>query len=526
MRRAPLLAALGAAILSLAPPGPAAARPLNVAVAVATQTMDPHGTTETNTLGVIMNVYEGLVRRGRDMAIEPALATRWELVEPTRWRFHLRPGVRFHDGTPLTVEDVAFSLRRAQSETSDARPAVRAVARLEPVDENTFDLVTAAPAPVLLSELGNFYVMSRRWTEANNAGQPFTPTRGLGVENFATRNANGTGPFRLRAYEAGQQVRLERNPDWWDRPANDVTEVAFTPIASDATRIAALLAGDVDLINPMPEQAAAQIAANPALRVIRGPRPAVMFLGMNGGGDRLRYGEAAGNPFRDVRVRRAVYAAIDDAALRRVAMRGAALPAGSMIPEGVEGFQSGMAAHPPADLAAARRLMAEAGYADGFAVTLDCTNDQYPGDETVCTALAPMLARIGIRVSPRPESRARFFPRITGGDTSLYLMAWYAPTFDAHHILWNTMQTKAGPNGSWNATGWSNPAFDALVDRIAVEMEPARRRDLIAEADRIERDDAVYAPLYQLTLAWAARANIDAVQRPDNRLDLRFVSVR
>ncbi|GGJ23614.1 ABC transporter substrate-binding protein [Neoroseomonas lacus] len=514
LSRLALIACLAATALA---PAAADARSFTVGQAVAVQTFDPHGTTETNTLGVIMNVYEALVRRNREMRIEPGLATAWQLVEPTRWRFTLRQGVVFQDGTPLTIADVVFSLQRAQAETSDARPAVRSIERIEQIDDNTFDIVTRAPNPVLLAEICNFYIMNKAWSEAHQATSPYTPTRRAGTENFATRHANGTGPYRLVSYEAGQQVKLERHARWWDHATNDLTEVTFAPIGSDATRLAALLSGDVDLINPIPEQAAAQVSANPAFRVVRGARPAVMFLGINQSGD---------HPFADLRVRQAMFAAIDGVALRRVVMRGSAQQAGSMIPEGVEGFAPEMDRHPAPDLAAARRLMQEAGYAQGFDVALNCTNDQYPQDEAVCTALAPMLARIGIRMTAQPESRSRFFPRITGGDTRFYLMAWYAPTFDAHHILWNTLQTKGGGNGSWNATGWSNAEFDALVGRIGVEMDPATRRGLIAEANRIERENMVYLPLYQLTLAWGARAGVDVVLRPDNRLDLRFVSVR
>jgi len=515
MPRFSRLAALAVLAGGLALSDGASARNFTVAQAVAVQTFDPHGTTETNTLGVIMNVYEALIRRGKDMSIEPGLATAWTLVEPTRWRFTLRDGVVFQDGSPLTVDDVVFSLKRAQSETSDARPAVRSIDRIDVVDAKTFDIVTQQPNPILLAEIANFYIMSKTWSEAHAATQPYTPTRALGTENFATRHANGTGPYSLVSYEAGQAVKLERNPRWWDKPTNDITEVTFTPIGADATRLAALLSGGADLINPVPEQAAAQVAGNPGFKVVRGPRPAVMFLGLN---------EGAGHPFADLRVRQALYAAIDTAALQRVVMRGAALSAGSMIPQGVEGFAPGMAEHPAPDIEKAKRLMAEAGQQAGFDVTLDCTNDQYPQDEAICTAIPPMLARIGIRVNAKPESRARFFPRITGGDTRFYLMAWYAPTFDAHHILWNTLQTKANGNGSWNATGWSNADLDKLVGRVATEMDLEARRKLIGEANAIERDNMVYLPLYQLTQAVGARKGVDVVLRPDTRIDLRFVT--
>jgi len=523
--RASLAAALAITGLAWAC-APAQARSFTIAQAVDVQTLDPHGTTETNTLGVIMNIYEALVRRGRDMAIEPGLATSWQLVEPTRWRFKLRQGVHFHDGALLSVDDVIFSLKRAQSDTSDAKPAVRAIARIDKIDDATFDVVTTAPDPILLAEICNFYIVSKSWAEQNKAEVPYTPTRGAGVENFAVRHADGTGPFMLRSYEAGQQVALQRNPAWWDKPQNDLTEVIFATVGADATRISALLSGSVDAINPVPEQATAQISSDARFHVLRGSRPAVMYLGLNQASEALKQAHAGADPFKDLRVRQAMYAAIDDVALRQRVMRGAALEVGSMIPNGVEGFSPDMGKHPPADLDHARELMKQAGYADGFATELDCTNDQYPLDQEACTAIAAMLARINIKVDVHAQSRARFFPRVTSGDTDFYLMAWYAPTFDAHHILWNTLQTKGHGNGIWNATGWSDAGFDKLVDAISVEMDPAKRRQLIGEADRIERDQMVYLPLYQLTIAVAAKAGVDLVLRPDNRIDLRFVSVK
>jgi peptide/nickel transport system substrate-binding protein len=523
--RARLIAA--AVAMTIGWQGVATARPFIIGQGVETQTLDPHGTTETNTLGVIMNIYEALVRRDRTMAIEPALATEWHLINPTTWRFKLRQGVVFQDGSALTAADVVFSLKRALSATSDARAAVHSIDHIDVIDDHTVDIVTQQPNPILLPELCNFFIMSKDWAEAHDAAIPYTPTRAAGVENYATRHADGTGPYALASYDSSQSVNLVANKTWWDKKTNDLTEVTFAPIGSNATRVAALLSGKVDMINPVPEQDTAQIEANPQFHIIRGERPAVMYLGLDSTSAQLKYGaEGAGNPFRDVRVRRAIYAAIDATALRRVVMRNAAEPAGSMIPKGVEGFEPAMADHPAPDVAMAKQLMAEAGYAKGFAVTLDCTNDQYPQDETVCIAIGPMLARIGITVTTRADSRARFFPRVTSGDTSFYLMAWYSPTFDAQHILWNTLETKTKIGGSWNATGWSNPEFDGLVQKIDVEMDQAKRRALISQANALERKNMIYLPLYQLTQAVAVKAGVSLVLRPDARVDLRFVTVK
>ena len=520
-----LVVALLLAVLALPASAPAGAKELHVGNAVDTATMDPHGSTETNTLGTVLNVYEGLVRRGEGLVIEPSLAESWTLVDPLRWRFKLR-SARFQDGTAFTADDVLFSFVRASSPSSEAKPAIRSIEKIEIVAPDTVDVVTAAPNPVLLAELCNFFIMSRAWAEKNGATEPYSPTRKAGTENFATRNANGTGPYALESFGAGQGVALAANPGWWDRARGNVTRATLSPVANEATRVAALLSGTLDLIIPAPEQAAAQIASRPGFKVLRDPRLAVMYLGMDLARPELLYSDAKGrNPFADVRVRRAVRLAIDTAALRATVLRNSVRPAGSLIPEGVEGFAPGMDQPTATDPEQARALLREAGWADGFGVTLDCTNDQYPSDEAVCTALTPMLARVGIRVTPRVEGRARFFPRVTARDTSLYLMAWYAPTFDAHHIFWNTMQTPSRTDGIWNAAGYSNPKVDALIQAVTTEMDPAKRRALFAEANAIATADAVYVPLYQLTLTWAAKANVTLVTRPDNRLDLRFVTV-
>jgi peptide/nickel transport system substrate-binding protein len=518
-------ATIAVIIALLAFMAPAHAAELRVGNAVDTATMDPHGSTETNTLGTILNIYEGLVRRGPSMAIEPSLAESWTLVEPTRWRFKLRH-TRFADGTPFTADDVLFSFQRANGPISEAKPAVRSIKQVEVVAPDTVDIVTAEPTPTLLAEICNFFIMSRAWATAHQSEAPFNPTRNQGTENWATRHANGTGPYMLESYGAGQGVVLLENPAWWDKRTGNVTRATLSQVGNDATRVAALLSGSLDLIIPVPEQAAGQIAARPEFKVLRGARLAVMYIGMDQARPQLLYSDVTGrNPFADLRVRQAVGLAIDTQALRTVVLRNSVLPAGSLIPEGVEGFAAGMDKPAQPDPEQARKLLAEAGYPSGFGATLDCTNDQYPSDEAICTAIVPMLARVGIRATPRIESRARFFPRVTGKDTSMYIMAWYAPTLDAHHILYNTYQTPTKTDGLWNATGYSDPKLDALIQSIAAEMDPAKRRALIAEANRIVTAAAVYVPLYQLSLVWAARANVALVTRPDNRLDLRFVTV-
>ena len=312
--------ALLAAMLMVMPVG-LSAKELRVGNAVDTATMDPHGSTETNTLGTILNIYEGLVRRSATMAIEPSLAESWTVIDPKHWRFKLRHAV-FQDGTPFTADDVAFSFTRANAATSEARAAVRTIAKIDVVAPDTIDIFTTAPDPILLAELCNFFIMSRKWSEANHSEVPYNPTRNAGTENYATRHANGTGPYMLESYGAGQGVTLVANPTWWDHPEGNVTRATLMPITNDATRVAALLSNSVDVIIPVPDQAAAQLAQRPDFKVWRGSRLAVMYLGMDEGRSELLYSDVKGkNPFADVRVRQAMTLAIDH---RRATEGGAA----------------------------------------------------------------------------------------------------------------------------------------------------------------------------------------------------------
>ena len=236
----------------LAIAAPAAAETLRFAYQTDVNTLDPHGLNETFTLGFQGNVYEGLIRRGPDLAIEPALATDWEIVEPNRWRFYLREGVTFHDGSPFTADDVVFSAERVRAEGSDLRTRLAGVVDVIAVDDLTVDFVTEQPNPILHAEWDTWYIMSRAWSEANDAVEPTNVADQTGA--FAHMNANGTGPFMISSREADIRTVAVPNPDWWDMPEHNLTEVIFQPIASDSTRIAALLSGEMDMVYPVPIQ--------------------------------------------------------------------------------------------------------------------------------------------------------------------------------------------------------------------------------------------------------------------------------
>jgi peptide/nickel transport system substrate-binding protein len=364
--------------------------------------MDPYGLFETMTVGFHSNIFEGLVRTGGDLTIGPALATEWSNPAPDLWRFALRRGVTFHDGAPFTADDVVFSFERVGKQGSDFTTAVATITAVRKIDDYTVEISTDGPDPILDRKLDIVFIMSRSWAEAHDATEPVDLRKG--VENHAARHANGTGPFMLLSRSPDVKTVLMPFPGWWDRADHDVTEAVFTPIGSDATRVAALLAGDLDLAYPVPLQDIPRIERAAGLGVLKGPELRTIFLGMDQWRDELLYSSVTGaNPFKDLRVRRAFYQAIDIEAIRRKIMRRAATPTALMIGAGINGFDPELNERLAHDPDAARALLAEAGYGAGFELGMDCPNDRYVNDESICQAGSRSIC------SPRP--RASTSPR-------------------------------------------------------------------------------------------------------------------
>jgi peptide/nickel transport system substrate-binding protein len=488
--------------------------------------MDPYARNETFLLSFMANIYEPLVRRNRELRVEPALAARWENPSQTVWRFHLRPDVRFSDGSPLTADDVAFSIERARAQGSNIQAFFASVREVRVIDPRTIEVETLRPNPIFLEEITNFGIMSRAWATANNALRTADLTQRQ--ENFATRNAMGTGPFRLELREADRRTILLPNPGWWDRPEHNLTRVEFNVIANDATRVAALLSGEVDMIYTVPPQDTDRLSRAPGIRIHQMAELRTIFFGFDQLREELLKSDVRGrNPFRDQRVRQAFDLAVDRDAIVRTVMRGQARPTGLMIGPGVNGFTEPQDLVTRPDLARARALLAEAGFPNGFGVTLDCPNDRYVNDEAVCTAVAAMLARIGIRVTVNAQTRARYFAEILGPayNTSFYMLGWTPATYDAHNTLFNLMASRQGARGLFNVGGWSNPEFDALVDRIAVETAAPERQRMIEQAMRLHREQVGHLPMHQQTVVWAARQTVTLQQQADNVFPLRFVRV-
>ncbi len=489
--------------------------------------MDPYTRNETFLLTFAQNIYDPLIRRNRQLKVEPALAQRWENPSPTVWRFHLRPGVKFQGGQPFTADDVVFSYQRAIGPGSQLNANFATVKAVRRIDDLTVDFETKEPDPILLENLTTWVIMSKAWAEANNATQPTDLT--TKDENFATRNANGTGPFILRTREPDRRTTLVNNPAWWDKPEHNLTDVQFNVIQNAATRVAALLSGDIDMIYTVPPQDMDRIGKTPGLRLIVGPELRTIFLGFDQSRPELLKSDVKGkNPFKDQRVRMAFYQAIDENAIVARVMRGQARASGLMYGPGVNGFSAELDHRYPYDPAKAKALLAEAGYPDGFSVTLDCPNDRYVNDEQICQAVTAMLARIGIKVNLVAQTRLKYFSEVNspGYNTSFYLLGWTPTTYDAQNVFYNLAGTRDGTRGVFNNGGYSNPLVDKLADQMLVETDTAKRQQMINEAAGILQRDVGYIPLHQQTVVWAARANIELQQLADNTFPLRYVRVK
>lgn len=489
-------------------------------------TMDPDAFNHGPTMTVLGHIYEGLVRRDREQRIEPALAQSWTQPAPTVWRFRLREGVRFHDGSLLTAEDVVFSLKRAMTPESDMKVFAASIADVKAVDATTVDVVTEFPNAALLQSLPELKVMSRAWAEKNGALRPADMRQKS--ENFATRNANGTGPFKLSVREPDVRTVLVAHTGWWDKPGTNITEATMVKISSAATRVAALLSGELDFAYPIPLQDIPRVEASTGYKVLQGPEIRNLFLSMDQASPELRYASVKGrNPFADRRVRLAIYQAIDIEAIGKRILRDSAVPTGILVPRGVNSVDPAMVARPfPYDLAAAKKLLAEAGYPTGFEVTLDCTNDRYVNDEQVCTAIAGMLSRIGVKVAVNALPGARFFTKVGAGDSSFNFFGYTPVNLDAYNTLNVMMATRDGKAGQWNVGRYSNPEVDRLIGQVLTEMDPQARTRLVTQAMTLHRNDVGHIPLYQQGLAWGMRKNVEAALQSDNRVNLRFISVR
>ena len=527
-KRKSVLAA-AAAVLLAATALPASAASLRYSNQGDLKSLDPYTLNETTANAHLGHVYEGLTKRGKDLSIEPGLAESWEILDDgKRWRFKLRQNVKFHNGNDFNADDVIFSAERVRAQGSNFTTRVPADAKFEKVDDYTVDVILSSPNPILNSQWDTWYIMDKEWAEEHNTTAP-TPAAAT-TPSHAALNANGTGPFRIETHQPGVRTLFKKNGDWWGEPEHNLDEIVFTPISSDATRVAALLSGEVDLIEPVPIQDIQRVQGAANADVLTGPELRTIFLGFDQTRDELLFSNVKGkNPFKDVRVREAFYKAIDVDLIRDRVMRGLSTPSALMIAPELF-VHSDQFERPKADVEEAKKLLAEAGYPDGFEVGMDCPNDRYVNDEAICQAVVSMLARAGIKVNLMAQPKAQYFAKVLkagGYQTSFYLLGWTPGTFDSHNVLHDIMGCRDNPQssrGESNLGGYCNKELDALTDKILVETDTDTRNDLIKQAFEIGVKDYAYIPLHQQALAWGVGKGTQVVQRADNQVLLYWAT--
>ncbi len=487
--------------------------------------MDPHTLNEAVQLAFLNNVFEGLVTRDKSLKLAPSLATAWRLKTPTVWQFDLRANVSFHNGEPFSADDVVFSLERARGEGSDVRAQLGTVKEIRKTGPLQIEIETLRPNPILPDVITNILMLSKTWAEANNALRPID--RRKSAEGQAALRANGTGPFVLKDRQPGVRTTVMRNAKWWGSHETNVDEVIFQPISSDATRVAALLSGEVDFIDPVPLQDIARIQNAPGYAILQNPESRIIFLGFDQQRDELLGASVKGkNPFKDVRVRRAFYQAIDVNTITAKLMRGLARPTGAMIDSSIRGYAPEMEGRLPFDPEASKRLLAEAGYSNGFEIPMQCPNDRYVNDAEICQAVAANLARIGIKVRLAVEPKATYFPKALKRDVTFFMLGWSPAGYDAHNLLATVLGTPSPTQGSWNFGAYSNKTLDDLAAKIQVETNETSRNAMIKEALALHNTDIGHIPLHQQNVTWAHKANVTAHQRADGFLLYKWMNAR
>jgi len=504
------------ALLALAAPLPAQAQHLTAAMAAPITSIDPHFYNAAPNNGLALHVYERLVERTPTAELTPGLAASWTPVGEAMWELKLRPNATWHDGTPVTPDDVAFTFARVPNVPNSPggfAGMIRAISRVEAVDATTLRIHTSRPTPNLPIDMVSIHIVSRKHGE------------GAATEDYNSgRAAIGSGPFRLTRFTNGDRTELTRYDGWAkEKPAWE--RVTFRFIPNPGARVAALLAGDVDMIDVPPAADIPRLKSDPKLSVvsIQGLRTIYIGLARHRGTPEPFITDNAGkpfdkSPFEDVRVRRALSIAINRQAIADRVMSGTADPTGQWLPPGTYSYAPGVKvpAYAPDE---ARKLLAEAGFPQGFKLTLHTPNDRYPNDSQTTQAVAQMWARIGVQTTVEALPWNGFSARSAKQEFSAALGGWGSNTAEAGYLLVNIIGTydpKAG-RGASNQRRYTNPAMDSLTDKALATFDPAERERLLIQAVEMATNDVAIIPLHQLVNFWATRKSIAYTPRMDER---------
>ena len=481
-------------------------------------TLDPHSQNEGPTHALAHQMYDPLLQRDMSGTIIPVLATEWAALpdNPNIWRFKLRQGVTYHDGAAFDSEDVVFSLNRAMADGSEMKELLSSVKEVRAVDAHTLDIETHGANPLLINNLTNMFIMDKGWAEANDVMTPHDVAKG--ETNFATMNTNGTGAFMLVSRSVDEKTVLTANPNYWGKDIypNQVSELIYTPIQSAATRVAALLSGEVDIIQDVPVQDLGRVSATDGLSVGTAAQNRVIFFGL----------DTKEGPTSNLKVRQAMNIAINRDAIKQVVMRGQSDPTGVIMPPFVNGWTEALNAYPAYDIEAAKALMAEAGLADGFDITLNCPNDRYINDAKICEAIGQMLSAQGIPTKVVTMPKNVFFKRASKGakgglpEFSFVLVGWGSGTGEPSSPLKSLLAThdKSKGMGASNRGRHSDPRVNKVLNEALATVDDSKRGALLAKATEIAiGENTGIIPLHYQVNTWATRKGLKFDPRADER---------
>ncbi|SIS79408.1 ABC transporter substrate-binding protein [Neptunomonas antarctica] len=497
MKKTALLFAGAALALSIAS---AQAATLRMAYDADPVSLDPYEQLSGGTLQLSHMTYDPLVRWDRSLGFEPRLAEKWERIDDNTMRFHLRKGVKFHSGNDLSTKDIAFTFKRLQ-ESPDFKGVFAPFKALNIIDDFTFDMVTNEPFPLILNNMTYLFPMDSAFFTGNDAdGKPKDQLVKHG-DSFASRNISGTGPYTVSYREQGVKVEFDRNANYWDtKSPGNVDKIILTPIKEAPTRVAALLAGDVDFIAPVPPTDHDRIKSNDNVDLVTMSGTRIITFQMNQ--DRVE-------AFKDVRVRQAVNYAINQEGIVAKIMKGFATPAAQFSPKGYLGYNENL--KPRFDVKKAQALMKEAGYEKGFNVTMMSPNNRYVNDEKIAQAVVSMLSKINIKVDLKTMPKAQYWPAFDERAADMMLIGWHSDTEDTNNFFefLSACPNKDTGAGQYNSGNYCNPKVDAMMVKANTITDPAKRAEIMQTMEQVVFDDAGFVPLHWQNLSWGARKGVD-----------------
>ena len=463
--------------------------------------LDPHEQLSGATLELSHWVFDPLIRWDQNLGFEPRLAEKWERIDDLTMRFYLRKDVKFHSGNSLTAKDVVWTVNRIK-QSADFKAIFEPFTEVKMVDDYTVDIVTEKPFPLILNNATYIFPMDSEFYSGTDENGKDKGTIIKHGDTFASRNASGSGPFTVKSREQGVRVEFERFADYWDKQSpGNVSTMILTPIKEDPTRVSALLAGDVDYIYPVPPTDLARVDANPKTSLITMGGTRVITFQMN---------QQRRPEFKDVRVRQAINYAFNQEAIVKKIMKGFATPAAQFSPKGYLGYHPDL--KPRYDLKKAKALMKEAGYENGFTISMMAPNNRYVNDEKIAQAVAAMLAKINIKVDLKTLPKAQYWPEFDKRSADMMMIGWHADTEDSNNFF-EFLSACADEDTGWgqyNSGKYCNPKADAMTKQANTETDPKVRASIMQGIEKMLYEDAAFVPLHWQNQAWAARKGVEA----------------